>query len=139
MNEWLIIHTPRGPHLWNLGDPDDAAREDLVMRARCMLAFPPGEEWLKDFANWQLMVSPGEPEKLRPRATVHDLRDLQTVSSADLDAYRALCLEVCRAATLDAARMAVAALDAEQREALKAELGATPSSTSTVRAPGGRS
>lgn len=152
MDWWLIVQTPSGLHLWNLGRPADEQRDDLILRARTHIGFPAGDALLPGAGNWDLALSPGEPHgTLLHRATVHDLADLARVPDADVQAYRCDCEQAARTASLDAARAAIAQLDSAQRDALRAELDAEQggtlksepgttamSSTSTARSPGGR-
>lgn len=124
MTSWLIVHTPDGPHVWNLGEPDDATREDLILRAKVAVGFPAGDQWLADLQRWNCMLSGGEPHpKLTARATVHTLAELDAIGQGDLQSYRDRCHEACRTAQLEAARLAIAGLDDIQRDALRTELG----------------
>lgn len=136
MSWWLILHTPDGPHVWDLGDPDDTTRGELVERARTLIGFPVAESWLSDYEHWHPMLSYGDPHPtLLAKATVHDVADLAKVPAVQLDDYRRRCHESVRQAQLDAARAALANLDPAQLDALKAELGGT---AATTRTPGVR-
>lgn len=71
---WLILSTPDGPHVWPLGDADAAEVQRAVAKARELVGFPEGDEWVRDRTSpWSVQCSDGEPhESLMARATVHE-------------------------------------------------------------------
>lgn len=134
---WMIMHTPAGCNLWPVGEADNQRQEDLAMRARTLIGFPQGDEWITS-DSWRIAFTPGEPHpKLVARSTVHKLADLDAVDAAALAAYRDAYADATRAEQVAAARAAIAELDPDTRAALLAEYTtvtvATPAAVSTKR------
>jgi hypothetical protein len=91
-DEWLIIHTPDGPRLWNLGaeDRDEAERADLISRGRIAAGVPAHNNWATDDSGWTVMISFGEPHaKLMGRAVVGTLDQLAAVDAETVSGYTA--------------------------------------------------
>ena len=79
MSMWLIIHHGPGWHCWPLGDVRDDELDGLVVRARCQIGFPDGDDWVGDISQTTIQVTCGEPHAdLLARATVHDRAELTT-------------------------------------------------------------
>lgn len=76
---WLIVSTPDGRHVWQLGDVDAAGVERAAAAARALVGFPAGDEWIRNRTSpWCVQCSAGEPhESLMARATVHDAAELE--------------------------------------------------------------
>lgn len=121
MNSWhLIVHTPDGCYHWPLGDPDPDTREDLATRARALIGFPPGDDWLQPGSGWRIALAPGEPHQ-QLGATERDVAELADVAEAEVAAWRAADDRVREKVRLGDARRALAALKPEERAALISE------------------
>lgn len=130
MSQWLIIHKGPDWHVWPLGDDlTDDELQDLIMRARCAVEFPDGDDWVKDIAQTTIQVTHGEPHPtMLARATVHDRGDLKAVDPAALTTYRGRCAAAARRVRLDAARAAMTLLSVDELAQLLAELPPRPTS-----------
>lgn len=87
-DEWLIIHTADGAHLWNLGQPTDDERETLTNAARVVVGFPAHDRWPFEGDGWTLALSFGEPHpSLVDRAEAHTRQSLARVPHRDVAAH----------------------------------------------------
>jgi hypothetical protein len=121
-NEWLIIHTPTGSWVWDLGTPTPDERGDLTNRARVMAGFPANNDWVgSDDA--AVMLTYGRPhDSLMARATVGTVADLARVNDDESARYAAAMAEVHQRIMVDAARDALLALPADAQAALRTEV-----------------
>jgi hypothetical protein len=79
---WLIIKTPQAVHCWNIGNPDDLGRDDLLDRARVASGFPASDDWISNGSGYDLQITYGEPHpSLLERATVGTVADLSKVDA----------------------------------------------------------
>lgn len=138
-DEWLIIHTPGQPYVWNLGELGDdyELRERLVYAARLSVGFPATDDWAtnpqiteqfvadglppREVLASSVMLSPGEPHHtLMARAVVGTRAELEAVSADAVDAYRRDHLDSQRRAAVEAHAAALASLDPEVLAAILA-------------------
>lgn len=123
MTDWLIIHHDGQTHVWELGTVDADRCGDLAVRARKLIGMPADDS----APVGAVSVAPGEPHpRLLARAIVHDMSELDAVSSADVDAYTASLVQAAAAERQRAARAAAAGLTPAERSALAEELIRTP-------------
>lgn len=121
MTLWLTIRTPQGAVCWPVDD-DPAVHEDQINRARVVVGFPPGEEWIRDPAGgWHLSLSPGPPHE-RIGATPRDAAELERVPAEDVQAWREADTAACRRRRMDAAHAVLTALDDTDRAELIAKV-----------------
>lgn len=129
MDWWLTIFVAGQVHCWQIGDPaDDDALQNIIMRARTAVDFPPGDDWISQGdPGLRVQLAPGKPhDQLLSRATTHRLSELDAVDQAALDTYRSRYAQAVRASQLAAARRTAALLDPEDRAVLRAELSNQP-------------
>lgn len=108
---WLIMTTPAGHRCWQLGDPDETAKAELVVRARVLAGFPNGDEWTKDHS-FSVLLTEGVPHpNLLAAATVGRIADLQAVPPGQVTAYLAEYDRLGQAAKVAHAEKALSALD----------------------------
>lgn len=131
---WIIVRAPDEIRCWNIGNPNDNKREDLLNRARTAVGFPARDEWAWDGSPWEVSLHAGEPHpSIRgfEDVNVHDVAELLNIDPAIVTAHAAARTEATRAAqaqgSVDVALSAIAALDPN---AMKALVAALQSSTS---------
>lgn len=132
---WLIVHTPTGPHVLQLGELDDAAKDTAIARAKVLTGFPP--EDLPADARWNIALTVGVPHPtLLTIARSQTVAELARVPDADVQTYRQQCADGRLNGALQTARIAVAALTPDQRAVIRDELSST--TTISPKPIGGR-
>lgn len=135
MNWWLIVRRAGAVHCWPVGDTSDDARlQDLIARARILLGFPAGDDWIGDETRANtIQLTRGEPHpRLMAAATVHRLSDLDRVTPEAVTAYLAECDQAGQAARLADAQRTVDALPDADKAALRTRLGWTAAPRTTT-------
>lgn len=122
MSLFLTVRTPQGNHCWDLGDRDADTQHDLILRARALLQFPHGDDWLDPGSGWAITVAPGEPHQ-DLRATVRLIGELSAVPAGMVAAWQAAEDNARRDERVKEARRAMAALDGDEKAALLDEFG----------------
>lgn len=115
---WLTIRIAGTIRCWDLGDPDPAAREDLIFRAQILAGVPHDHDPLLGLVTF----APGEPHpRTLAAATVHTVDELRQIPRADVDAYRAAVTTAARTAHVRDAKRVLDALGTEDRAAVLAQ------------------
>lgn len=124
LDEWLIIETPDGDYVWNLGRPTLDEMHDLALRARVAAGMPVESSGMPD-DGYCVMNTHGEPHPQRlATATVGSRDDLMRVSDAEVAEYAAERARIDGEARMEAAKIALDALTPEQRAMLAGALRA---------------
>lgn len=125
VDEYLILHTPAGPHVWRLGQPaDEMERVALMLTARAIVGFPTGDAWIDEGSDWSAMLVYGEPHPKLIAQTGQGIRDVAELHAADpalLASYETEHIAATKQAKVDAAKAALDALDDAQFAAVMAD------------------
>ncbi len=104
---------------WPVGDPEPDQIGELGVRARIAARIPAADDDPR-----RVVLATGDPSPaILQRGTMRPLSELQRVTQADVDAYKAAQADALRQAQLDAAQAAVTALPEADRLALRTRLG----------------
>lgn len=125
---WLTIRTPDGVHCWALGDPDDTAREDLILRAQVVAGLAADH----DPQSGAVMLAPGEPHATTlATATIHDVAELARVAPAAVTTARTVRDDTAKAEHVRAIRQQLDALDPTTKDVVLAAYGRVPAALPT--------
>lgn len=133
---WLIARTPTGGHTWELGEPDPAGTENLVVRAKTLLGWPhddrPGD-------GWDISLAPGEPHpSLRAVCAHREVAELLRVADSAVQVWLAGDAAARREAELSAVQSAVQRLSAADSQVLRSRLGWGAAPKPSTPAGGGK-
>lgn len=140
MSKWLIVHTPRGPRVWPIGDPPPERLDELVLAARDLAGVAAGSDWVRQGAGFDLLVTEGIPHKdLMATAIEGTLGELELHAATPAAAnYRQEHARLHREARVREAEAVLAGMSAEEVDAVIARRTGGAAATDSKRTTPGR-
>lgn len=124
---FLILTLNTRQHAWQV--PDERIDDDLVDRAKTLLAFPSGDAWIADPRYAVALTTMDRPPA---GATMRQRAELDAVTPEALAAYRVQHRAALSQERMAAAREAVLRLSSEERAQVYGEIPPPPRGTETT-------